>query len=122
VRARLLIVDDHEPFLSSARRLLDTDDLQVVGVASSATEALILAKEHDPDVALVDVDLRGESGFELARELLNARPRLRVILLSTHSEEDIEDLVAESPAVGFLAKSRLTPAAVREVAGYRESR
>jgi DNA-binding NarL/FixJ family response regulator len=122
VRLRCLIVDDNEPFLASARRLLDTHDLQIVGVASSATQALELVNDHHPDVALVDVELQGESGFDLARQLVAARPGLRVVLISTHSEDDLEDLVAQSPAVGFLAKSRLTPAAVRQVAGYRESR
>ena len=122
MRLRCLIVDDNEPFLASARRLLDTHDLQIVGVASSATQALELVNDHHPDVALVDVELQGESGFDLARQLVGARPGLRVVLISTHSEDDLEDLVAQSPAVGFLAKSRLTPAAVRQVAGYRESR
>ena len=122
MRLRCLIVDDNEPFLASARRLLDTHDLHIVGVASSATQALELVNDHHPDVALVDVDLQGESGFDLARQLVAARPGLRVVLISTHSEDDLEDLVAQSPAVGFLAKSRLTPAAVRQVAGYRESR
>jgi DNA-binding NarL/FixJ family response regulator len=122
VRLRCLIVDDNEPFLDSARRLLESDDLHIVGVASTTAQALRLAEERGPDIALVDVELREESGFDVAWELVAARPELRVIMISTHSEDDLARLVAQSPALGFLAKSRLTPAAVRKLAGYRDLR
>jgi DNA-binding NarL/FixJ family response regulator len=113
VRLRCLIVDDNEPFLDSARRLLESDDLHVVGTATTAAQAIQLADERRPDIALVDVELREEDGFDVARQLVTARPELRVIMISTHSEDDLANLVAHSPALGFLAKSRLTPAAVR---------
>jgi DNA-binding NarL/FixJ family response regulator len=122
VRVRCLIIDDNEPFLDSARRLLESDDLHIVGIASTAAQAIRLADERSPDIALVDVELHEESGFDVARQLVTAQPELRVIMISTHSEDDLADLVAQSPALGFLAKSRLTPAAVRKLAGYRDSR
>jgi DNA-binding NarL/FixJ family response regulator len=117
VRLRCLIVDDNEPFLDSARRLLESDDLHIVGVATTAAQAVQLAEERGPDIALVDVELREEDGFEVARQLVTAQPELRVIMISTHSEDDLATLVAQSPALGFLAKSRLTPAAVRALVG-----
>lgn len=122
MRLRCLIIDDNEAFLDSARRLLESDDLHVVGVAATAAQALRLAQERGPDIALVDVELREEDGFEVARELVTAQPELRVIMISTHSEDDLARLVAQSPALGFLAKSRLTPASVRKLAGYRDLR
>jgi DNA-binding NarL/FixJ family response regulator len=122
ISLRCLIVDDSEAFLASARRLLETDEVHVVGVASSGEEAIRLAEELRPDVALVDVELREEDGFEVARVLATGRRTLQVVLISTYSENDLADLIAESPAVGFLPKSRLTVDAVLKLADQRESR
>jgi DNA-binding NarL/FixJ family response regulator len=69
------------------------------------------------DVVLVDIALGAESGFELARRLLeNGRDgSLKVILVSTYAEADFADLIAESPASGFLPKSELSAEAIRRV-------
>jgi CheY-like chemotaxis protein len=114
---RCLIVDDNEAFLASARRLLEADRLTVVGIATSRAEALRLAEELRPDVALVDVELGEEDGFEVARALMASERPPSVVLISTYSEEELEDLIAASPALGFLAKSKLTAAAVLELLG-----
>jgi CheY-like chemotaxis protein len=115
VALRCLIVDDNEAFLVSARRSLEADGLIVVGTASSGAEALRLAGELRPDVALVDVELGEEDGFDVARVLMAGESPPSVILISTYSKDELEDLIAESPAVGFLAKSKLTAAAVLEL-------
>jgi DNA-binding NarL/FixJ family response regulator len=113
---RVLIVDDSESFIDAARVLLEREGLDVVGVASNSAEALRLEENDRPDIVLVDVMLAGESGFELARRLdANGRGRAAVILVSTHLEEDFADLIAASPASGFLPKARLSAAAIREV-------
>jgi DNA-binding NarL/FixJ family response regulator len=112
---RCLIVDDHEPFLVSARRRLETADLHVVGVASTSAEAVRLTEELRPDVVLVDVDLGGESGFDLTRTLVATANAPAVVLISTHAKDDLEELVAESPALGFIPKARLSSAAVLEL-------
>jgi DNA-binding NarL/FixJ family response regulator len=117
VALRWLIVDDNEMFLASASRALGAQGLDVVGVASSANDALSLVDALAPDVVLVDVDLGGESGFDLAQALAEGPSQPRVVLISTYAEEDFGDLVAASPAVGFLPKSRLTAAAVIELVG-----
>lgn len=117
---RVLIVDDNDPFLEAARALLEREGMSVVGVASSTADALSRESELRPDVALVDIMLGGESGFELARRLgENGRAgRLKVILVSTHAEADFADLIAESPAIGFLTKSELSAEAIRRVLGH----
>jgi CheY-like chemotaxis protein len=66
---RCLIVDDSPHFLDAARGLLERQGITVVGVASTSAEALRRAQELRPDVTLVDIDLGGESGLELARRL-----------------------------------------------------
>jgi CheY-like chemotaxis protein len=112
---RCLIVDDSPRFLDAARGLLERQGVAVVGVASTSAEALQQAAALRPDVTLVDIDLGGESGLELARRLageggLGAAP---VILISTHAEQDYAELIAASPAVGFLAKGALSAGAIR---------
>jgi DNA-binding NarL/FixJ family response regulator len=115
--SRYLIVDDSAGFLEAARRLLEREGIPVVGVATTIAEALDRAGELRPDVVLVDIDLAAESGFELARRLheqsRGAGPQ--VILISTHDPDDFADLIASSPAVGFLAKSELSGAAIRDL-------
>jgi DNA-binding NarL/FixJ family response regulator len=113
---RSLIVDDNTHFLSAARDLLERQGMEIVGVASSGAEALQLAGELRPDVALVDIDLGEESGLDLARRMAGTDAgRARVILISAYSENDFADLIAASPAVGFLSKAELSAAKVEEV-------
>jgi DNA-binding NarL/FixJ family response regulator len=112
---RCLIVDDSARFLEVARTVLERDGISVVGTASTGAQALNLAAELRPDVLLVDIDLGGESGLKLARRLTEqagATPA-PIILISTHSEEDYADLIAASPAIGFLPKTSLSGTAIR---------
>jgi DNA-binding NarL/FixJ family response regulator len=111
--SRTLIVDDSEQFLASAERLLGLGGLTIVGTARSGSEAVRLAKEGRPDVALVDIDLGGENGLDVARDLAALSPAPVVVLISTHTEAEVGEMVAASRAVGFIPKSRLDAAAVR---------
>jgi DNA-binding NarL/FixJ family response regulator len=117
IMLRCLIVDDSPRFLDAARGLLEREGVTVVGVASTGAEALRRAEELRPDVTLVDIDLGGHSGFELARRLHGEASRApsRVILISTHAEVDYADLIAASPAVGFLPKAALSASAIRDL-------
>jgi len=117
VPTRFLVVDDSRSFLEAARRLLEREGLTIAGVASSSAEALRKAEELRPDVALVDISLGEESGFDLARRLVeDGRAEApTVILISTHSEADFADLIAESPAAGFVPKSELSAGAIRRI-------
>jgi DNA-binding NarL/FixJ family response regulator len=117
VAFRVLIVDDSQSFLEGARVLLEREGVPVVGVASTIADALSREAELRPEVVLVDITLGAESGFELARRLReNGRDRsLKVILVSTYAEADFADLIAESPANGFLPKSELSAEAIRHV-------
>ncbi|MCW2672629.1 MAG: putative transcriptional regulator [Frankiales bacterium] len=114
---RCLIVDDSPRFLDAARNLLELEGIAVVGVASSGAEAIDRMKELRPDVTLLDIDLGGESGFELARRIDRQASlgACAVILLSTHAEADYVDLIEASPALGFLSKSALSGRAIREL-------
>jgi DNA-binding NarL/FixJ family response regulator len=119
VALRCVIVDDNGEFLEAARQLLGREGLDVVAVASDAAEAVRLVAALQPDVALVDVYLGGEDGFELAPRLMDGNDGVRpaVLLISTYSERDLAELIAASPAAGFLSKSELSGAAVHAALG-----
>lgn len=110
---RCLIVDDNDSFLDAARVVLEREGLNVVGVATAGAEALKRVEELRPDVVLVDIALRGESGFDVARRLGEDGPV--VILISTRSEADFADLIADSPAAGFVPKSELSASAIERI-------
>jgi CheY-like chemotaxis protein len=111
---RCLIVDDSPRFLDAARGLLEGQGVTVVGVASTGAEALRRVVELRPDVTLLDIDLGGESGLELARRLhgQSGPASAPVILTSTHAEQDYAELIAASPAIGFLPKTALSADAI----------
>jgi len=122
---RCLIVDDSPSFLKAACGLLERQGITVVGVASTSAEALRRTQELRPDVTLVDIDLGGESGLELARRLHRQTGPIRsaVILISAHAEQDYAELIAASPAVGFLSKTALSAAAICDLlVGHGNSR
>jgi DNA-binding NarL/FixJ family response regulator len=108
-----LVVDDYQPFLKVARAKLEQQGMAVVGVADNGAEALRQASELRPDVALVDISLGPESGFDVAREIIAYVGC--VILISTddhYADEDYAELFAGSPAVGFLSKAALSADAI----------
>jgi DNA-binding NarL/FixJ family response regulator len=113
---RCLIVDDSAAFRDAATDMLERAGIDVVGVACSATEALTRYADLRPDVTLVDVELAGDSGFDVVEQLNRAdSPAPSVILISTHSEQDYAEMIAASPALGFLAKFALSPAAIKNI-------
>jgi DNA-binding NarL/FixJ family response regulator len=113
---RCLIVDDNVGFREEMRGLLVEQGVDVVGGAGSVAEALRQIGGLRPDVALIDIDLGGESGLELARVLGEQPDQAAVpemILISTHDEADYADLIEASPAIGFLAKTDLSAPRIR---------
>jgi CheY-like chemotaxis protein len=114
---RCLIVDDSAHFIDAARGLLEPQGIAVVGVASTCVEALVRFAELRPDVTLVDIELGTESGFELTDRIhrMAGPTPSPVILVSTHAAQDFSDMIAASPAVGFLSKWALTHEAIRDL-------
>jgi CheY-like chemotaxis protein len=115
-----LLVDDNDAFLAAASVLLEREGLTVAGVASSTAEALRQARALRPDVILVDVGLGDESGFDLARLLAGDGQGggAAVILISARAEADYAELITESPAAGFLAKSELSARGIGRILGH----
>jgi CheY-like chemotaxis protein len=114
---RCLLVDDSATFLAASSKLLEGHGISIVGAASGPAEAHEAARRLEPDVTIVDIDLNGESGFDLAWELAAAssdRAPTGVILTSTRSESDFAELIAVTPALGFVTKNELSGDAVRD--------
>lgn len=115
VAVRCLIVDDSAEFRDAATTMLQRSGITVVGMACTLTEALSKYRQLLPDVTLVDVDLGVDNGFDVVERLHDAGPRRPLILISTHAEQDFADLIAVSPAVGFLPKFALTSDAIHRL-------
>jgi DNA-binding NarL/FixJ family response regulator len=115
---RCLLVDDNEVFLETAGVLLEREGVTVAGVASSIAEALRQARALRPDLILVDIGLGDESGFDLAQLLARDDLSADVILISTGAEADYAELIDDSPAAGFLAKSELSLRGISRILGH----
>ena len=118
VAVRCLLVDDHAGFLAAATALLESQEISVVGTATTLDEALRVVPELRPDVVVVDVYLGPtDVGLDLARRLrdIEGPDGPVVILTSTYAGEDFEELTENAGAAGFLAKNELSAAAIRRI-------
>jgi CheY-like chemotaxis protein len=118
MKVRVLLVDDSDAFIATAVRLLEREGLTVVGTANTGDDAVEKVRRLAPVVALVDIHLGEESGFDVVRRILQGHDdHARAILISSYPPEDFADLIAESPAAGFVSKSHLSAAAILEILG-----
>jgi len=103
---RLAIVDDHKMFRSGLRFLLnDISEIRVVGEASNGLEFLDLAANEIIDIVLMDINMPEMSGLEATCEALKLYPKLKIIVLSMHGEEEYYDQMVEAGVQGFLLKN-----------------
>jgi DNA-binding NarL/FixJ family response regulator len=110
-----VIVDDNASFLEAASALLEREGLTVAAVATSIDEAVRQTEAFWPDVVLADVMLGGESGLDLAKELAERNHGVKVIFVSTVSEADLAELIADTTAIGFVPKTKLSAAEVERL-------
>ena len=102
---KLVIVDDHALVRMGILRLLDDcPDLCVVGEASSGDEALLLVKNHNPDVLILDMKMPGMDGWEVTRRLKQMNAHVKIIVLSAHSSQPFPTRVLQMGAMGYLSK------------------
>jgi two-component system, NarL family, response regulator NreC len=118
-RTRVLLVDDHTLFRHGMRTLLSNEaDIEIVGEASSANEAVKLAEEFLPDLVLMDVSMPGLSSFEATRQLKRVRPELKVLFLTMYDDEDYLLESMQAGASGYVLKDSPTEqllAGIRDV-------
>ena len=102
---KILIIDDHEVLRDGVKRVFDRQpDPVSFGEASTVQEALQLAREQDWDIVILDISLGDRSGLEVLKELKQIRPRLPVLILSMHSEEQFARRAFKAGASGYITK------------------
>ncbi|MDA8045394.1 MAG: response regulator transcription factor [Actinomycetota bacterium] len=118
---RVVVVDDHALVREGTAQLLDrAPELTVVGQASSAEEAMSVLITHEPDVALVDVNLPGRSGLELARWVARHQPRTRVVILSAHDDNEFVEGAIDAGVSGYMMKTVSTAELIEAVRAAAE--
>jgi DNA-binding NarL/FixJ family response regulator len=105
---RVLIVDDHASFRSSARLLLEAEGYEVVGEAETGALGLQAAAALQPDVILLDVHLPDVDGFDVASRLATGDGSPRVVITSSRDASDFGPLIQRSGALGFVPKNELS--------------
>ena len=103
---RILVVDDHEVVRDGVKRIFEEQPgTTAFGDASTAWEALQLISEDDWDIVVLDLSLGGgRSGLDLLKELKQVRPRIPVLILSMHSEEQYARRAFKAGAAGYITK------------------
>jgi len=105
VKIRVLLTDDHTLFRQGIRTLLSAEpDLEVVGEAANAFEAVTMAQQLHPDVVLMDIGMSGMSSFEATRQIRKERPDTKVVFLSMYDDEEYLAECVEIGASGYILK------------------
>jgi two-component system, NarL family, response regulator DevR len=116
---RVMLVDDHALVRAAVRHALDVPDVEVVGEAGTAEEAMLLAPRLRPDVLLLDINLPDVDGLRVLRELHPRLPDTKIVMLTvSRDRRDMIDAVREG-AAGFLTKDLSPDALLRAVRGIR---
>ncbi len=120
---RVVLADDHPIVRASIRRLLEkASDIEVVGEASDGMETIRLVEELAPDVLLLDVEMPGMKGFEVARRLQAAKAPVRILALSAYDDKQYILAMLASGAAGYLTKAEAPQTIIRAVREVVEER
>jgi YesN/AraC family two-component response regulator len=115
---RVILADDSIEFLRWFNALLQSSQaFQVVGSASNGTEALDLVRLHEPDLLIVDVDMPGLDGLDVAQLVQDQWPHVGVILVSSHTDSYFERMAKEVSALAFIPKARVSLDTLSHVLG-----
>lgn len=111
---RLVVVDDHQIVREGLAAMLASERrLRIVGSVATAEDALDVIAREQPDVALVDISLRGESGLDVCRRVVAEHPDVAVVCLTVYDQEQYLFEALRAGARGFLLK-RITAEALRD--------
>lgn len=115
---RVLLVDDHPVVRQGIRNLLESqEDIKIVGEASGGTEAIQMVKDLSPDVMLLDMEMPGIKGTQVARQIKDEGLRVRVLALSAHDDKQYIQELLSSGASGYLVKEEVPETIVEAVRG-----
>lgn len=118
---RILVADDHAIVRDGLKRIIEaTDDLRVEAEATNGDECLAKVRQGEFDLVLLDMSMPGRSGIDLIRAIKTEKPKLPVLVLSMHAEEQYALRAIRAGASGYLTKesaSNLLVSAARKIAG-----
>ncbi|MFO8232433.1 MAG: response regulator transcription factor [Longimonas sp.] len=115
---RLLLADDHPGFCNGLRAHLQQEsDMDVVAVAHNGQRALALARQHHPDVVILDMEMPGESSLAVAQTLCTLDPPIQVLVLSAYEDQEYIFGVLDAGASGYLSKQEPLRAITEAVRG-----
>lgn len=104
-KLRILIADDHGVLRAGLRVLLNAEpDMQVVAEAEDGATAIAKAREHEPDIVLLDVSMPGTGGLQAIRHIKRAAPAAKVLILSMHDDESYLREALKAGASGYALK------------------
>lgn len=117
---RVLLADDHTLVRQGLRRILEAQSgLSVVAEAGSGDEAIELARLHRPDLALLDVGMKGLNGLEALSQLRRLYPSLAILMLSMHADERYVLRAVREGASGYLLKDCVEEELIEAIAAVR---
>ena len=103
---KVLLVDDHAMIRDGIRAMLaKVEDIEVVGEAGDGESAVELAEQLQPDVVMMDLDMKGIGGLEATRRILRCRRKTRIIILSVHMTDPYPNQALEVGALGYISKN-----------------
>lgn len=115
-RITILIADDHPPFRSGLRALLDSSpDVLVVGEAGSGAEAVALASRLQPDVILMDIQMPEVNGIEATQQILYSSPHIAILMLTMFEDDDFVFSAVRAGARGYLLKGTMKSDLLRAI-------
>ena len=120
-RLALLLVDDHRMVRQGLRKIIESrEDWQVVAEAGDGREAIALAEQHSPDVAVIDISMPRLNGIEAVREMTRRSPLTRVLVLSMHDDEAYVTQVLRAGAAGYILKDSAETDLVQAITAVSE--
>ena len=112
---RVVIADDCAAFLEWLKSLLESSqDFEVISEAQDGADALHAVEAYLPDLVLADVEMPGMDGIDIAKIMAGQWPDIGVILISSNNEPFYYQAAKESRALGFIAKTDLSVAAIQQ--------
>jgi DNA-binding NarL/FixJ family response regulator len=115
VPIRVLLADDHELVRDGIKITLESNGLTIVGEASEGREAVRMARDLKPDVAVFDVSMPGLNGVDAARLAIKETPGLKIVLLTVHTENEYVDEALKAGVSGYVLKKQATADLVRAI-------
>ncbi|MTH55049.1 response regulator [Bacillus mangrovi] len=105
MKTRIVIIDDHQLFREGVKRILDFEPtFEVVAEGDDGDEAMRIVEEHRPDVVIMDINMPNVNGVEATKQLVEANPETKVIILSIHDDENYVTRALKTGARGYLLK------------------